>query len=111
MKLLVRLRRLAVAINPERRLKIESPGSRCQPSQSKTTMATTRKQPHRKNGSDARCSASLKLDVWGGFKLLSEVEQDQIQDSWRVCVGSRGSVVCISVHRSADRLVCKLGRF
>src|SRR6516225_6689449 len=57
MKLLVRLRRLAVAINPERRLKIKSPGSRCQPSQSKTTMATTRKQPHRKNGSDARCSA------------------------------------------------------
>ena len=57
MKLLVRLRRLAVAINPERRLKIESPGSRCQPAQSKTTMATTRKQPHRKNGSDARCSA------------------------------------------------------
>src|SRR6516164_8427458 len=55
--------------------------------------------------------ASLKLDVWGGFKLLWEVEQDQIQDSWRVCVGSRGSVVCISVHRSADRLVCKLGRF
>src|SRR6516165_1511446 len=54
---------------------------------------------------------SLKLDVWGGFKLLSEVEQDQIQDAWRVCVGSRGSVVCISVHRSADRLVCKLGRF
>src|SRR6201988_1045112 len=57
MKLLVRLRRLAVAINPERRVRISSPGSRCQPSQRKTTMATAAQQPRAKNRSNAQRSA------------------------------------------------------
>src|ERR1700751_161467 len=57
MKLLVRLRRLAVAINPERRGRISSPGSRCQPSQRKTTMATAAQQQRAKNRSNAQRSA------------------------------------------------------
>ena len=57
MKLLVRLRRLAVAINPERRVRISSPGSRCQPSQRKTTMARAAQQQRAKNGSNAQRSA------------------------------------------------------
>src|SRR6201981_2335697 len=57
MKLLVRLRRLAVAINRGGRGRLSWPGSRCQPSQRKTTMATAAQQPRAKNRSNAQRSA------------------------------------------------------
>src|SRR5260370_41270304 len=58
MKLLVRLRRLALAINPERRVRIRSPGSRCASRRKrKTTMSTARQQ---QKGSDAQRSASKR---------------------------------------------------
>src|ERR1700730_2641490 len=61
MKLLVRLRRLAVAFNPERRVRIRSPGSRCPAvAKRRTTMSTTGKQSRKKKDSTLNARASKR---------------------------------------------------
>src|SRR5258708_4490852 len=58
MKLLVRLRRLAVAINPERRVTIRSPGSRCPAVAKEIYYVNGTQTTAGKKGSDAQRSAS-----------------------------------------------------
>jgi transposase len=60
MKLMVRWRRLAVAINPERRVVKGRREADAQPSQRKTTMSTAAQAPQGKKGSDAPRSASKR---------------------------------------------------
>src|SRR6266481_5227477 len=60
MKLLVRLRRLAVAINPERRLRIRSPGSRCPAVAKENYYVNGTQTTGGKKGSDAQRSASKR---------------------------------------------------
>jgi hypothetical protein len=55
---LVRLRRLAVAINPERRVRIRSPGSRCPAVVKEIYYVNGTQTTAGKKGSDAQRSAS-----------------------------------------------------
>ena len=60
MKLLVRLRRLAVAINPERRVRIRSPGSRCPAVAKENYYVNGTQTTGGKKGTDAHRSASKR---------------------------------------------------
>lgn len=112
MKLLVRLRRLAVAINPERRLKIRSPESRCrQPSQRKATMARATRQQQAKNGSDAQRPAS-KAKARGrhchrgkGNRQRSELTITHL-DAAGIDVGSQVHYVAVPEGRAEVSVRC-----
>src|SRR6202049_201956 len=114
MKLLVRLRRLAVVINPERRLSLRSPGGRC-PSQRKTTMSRASQQQQGKKDATLNAKAP-KRKARGSQHPQGEGSQRRSQlritnpDAAGIDIGSQVHYVAVPEER-AERVVRSFGAY